>query len=289
MTGYDPSGYFATARERESIRRKRMAGEPPPWTTDRVFQDFRFCQVHREHDKTTEWFRMHIRDPLRNAPDIQQVKAALIFRWFNRIETIEIIKDLILGTWDRDIAQQRLEDTHPVVTGAYMIKTEEGMSKLEGVLYAIEKAIPKLEQMVEQGFKSIEHATTELATINGLGPFLAYEIASDLRWTPVLWHSPDILTWANAGPGCAHGLSRLFDVTDPWKWNRGKEAHQVEMVELMRELLELSRSPIYWPQEWDPWEMREVEHWACEYDKHCRGTAKERLKRRFRVPETVSV
>jgi hypothetical protein len=48
--------YFATAREREHIRIKRMAGEPYPWSDDPVFRDWRFCNVHREHDKTTEWF-----------------------------------------------------------------------------------------------------------------------------------------------------------------------------------------------------------------------------------------
>jgi hypothetical protein len=56
----------------------------------------------------------------------------------------------------------------------------------------------------------------------------------------------------------------------------------------MRELLELSRAPRYWPQKvagdaygcdgyglddvtctgpWPRWEMRECEHWLCEFDK----------------------
>ena len=46
--------FFATAREGERIRYRRMAGEPYPWTTDPVLREWRFCNVHREHDRTTE-------------------------------------------------------------------------------------------------------------------------------------------------------------------------------------------------------------------------------------------
>jgi hypothetical protein len=51
--------YFALARERESIRRGRLAGALPPWTHDPIFRQWRFCNVHRENDRTTIWFRDH--------------------------------------------------------------------------------------------------------------------------------------------------------------------------------------------------------------------------------------
>ena len=38
----------------------------------------------------------------------------------------------------------------------------------------------------------------------------------------------------------------------------------------MQELLSYSQDDNYWPQEWDHWEMREVEHWLCEYAKWVR-------------------
>jgi hypothetical protein len=276
----NPTEYFATARERYAIRLKRLAGMPAPWTDDPVFQGYRFCNVHREHDRTTQWFAEHVRSKLTG---LRVVEATLIFRWFNRIETAELVEDLLLDGWNTDEARTRLEHVKPVVTGAYMIKTEMGMTKLDGVLYAIEKALPKLPRMVEKWGSHIQNATMDLTQIHGIGPFLAYEITSDLRWTPVLNEAADIMTWANAGPGCAHGLSRLYDKEDPWKWNRGKPEHQAEMVELMYNLLELSQSENYWPIDWQPWEMREVEHWACEFDKHCRGSAGDHLKRRYRA------
>lgn len=272
--------YFETAQERFRIRASKLTGRPQPWTEDPVFQQFRFCNVHREHDKTTEWYRENIRTPLAQADHLQRlIDSTIAFRWFNRIETGEKILDLLLHGWDTEEARKRLKDVRPVVTGAYMIKTPDGLNKLDGVLMLIEWARHEIASVNWTGWKSLQQATEELAAFRGLGPFLAYEIVSDLRHTPILNQATDIRTWANAGPGCARGLSRLYDKDDPWKFNRHR--HQAEMLGVMRVILDYSTRPDYWPFVDHPWEMREVEHWACEYDKWVRGHRNEHLKRRY--------
>lgn len=271
--------FFATARERYQIRARKLSGAEKPWTADTVFQNHRFCNVHREHDRTTEWFRLYVRDPLSAAGhDDRLLLATIAFRWFNRIETGERILDLLLNQWDTEEARRRLADVRPVVTGAYMIKTPDGMSKLDGVLTCIEWAWRDLQTIPWTQWKTLEQATQDLAELRNLGPFLAYEIVTDLRHTSILEHATDIHSWANAGPGCARGLSRLYDKDDPWKFNRHRD--QAEMLGVMRFLLTCASSAEYWPFP-DPWEMREVEHWACEYDKWVRGHRGEHLKRRY--------
>lgn len=271
--------YFATARERYMISMKKEAGvEEFPWSKDPVFNTWRFCNVHREDDKTTRWFASHIRDPLATAEPETQLRAALIFRWFNRIETGEILLDLILNGWDSIEAFDRLKDVHPVCTGAYMIRTPEGYSKLDGLLYSINHAIPQLSMANEWG-SSLQDAWKQLLPLYGLGPFMAYEIVSDLRWT-ILNFAKDINSWANAGPGCARGLGRVM-TGDRRLFNRHKD--QEEMLEIMQKLLEMSHDIVYWPHEVSPWEMREVEHWACEYEKYYSARYDHKqLKRRFR-------
>lgn len=272
--------YFATARERYQIRQRRLAGQEWPWTDDEIFQKYRFCNVHREHDKTTEWFRDHIRTPMSNFHPLQLVEATLIFRWFNRIETGQEVIDLLLFGWNTDEARRRLTGVQPIVTGAFMIKSPTGLTKLEGLLQEIDNALDELPYFVSRWGDSLEDATKDLASIRSLGPFLAYEIVTDLRWTPVLSGANDIMTWGNVGPGCRKGLGFVAD-DNPWHWNLTKRG-RAEMLEVMRVLLELSRNPEYWPLDWPTWEMREVEHWACEYAKYCRGVNGERLKRRYR-------
>lgn len=279
--------YFATARERYSIMLRRSAGEPrQSWTQDSCYRQWRFCNVHREDDRTTVWFRENIRDPLSSRKSMRDVvEATLIFRWFNRIETGEIIRDLLLGTWNSDTARQRLTGVSPVVTGAYIIKGDTGYSKLDGVLRCIDFARIELPRMLEvwqaQGQElTLQSVWSSLQILHQLGPFMAYEVVSDLRWTPLLQHAPDIRTWANAGPGCARGLSRVV-TGKPSLFNRGSRKDQMQMVELMQEILEHSQNDSFWPQAWKPWEMREAEHWACEYDKYKRAEEGDNLKRRF--------
>ena len=45
--------------EREAIRLRRIAGNPPPWTDDPILREWSFCNVCREADHTTEWIAQH--------------------------------------------------------------------------------------------------------------------------------------------------------------------------------------------------------------------------------------
>jgi hypothetical protein len=275
--------FFSVARERERIRLKREAGQKKPWTDDKIFRAWRFCNVHRENDKTSVWFRDNIRKPLLDADPQKQIESTIIFRWFNRIQTGEKIKDLLLGQWDTEEARDRLRDEKPVVTGAYIIKGPDGYSKLDGVLYCVNAALDRTPEMTKrwgstQDF-TLQEAWEDLVEFYYLGPFMAYEIVTDLRWTPVLGNAPDIMTWANAGPGCARGLGWI--IGDQRAFNSNSAKHQLGMLSMMEGLLEYSKTDL-WPSSWQPWEMREVEHWLCEFDKYKRAERGDDLKRRFK-------
>jgi hypothetical protein len=259
--------YFMLARERYMILQKRRAGEPWPWSEMPVFQKYNLCNVHREDDRTTIWFRDNIRSKVSG---LDAIKATVIFRWFNRIETGEIIKDMLVnGRWNRERAEILLEDVKPVVTGAYMIKTITGMDKLHGALTVIDEALPYIDELwsKEKFSKSLQGFHEQLMEINYMGGFMAYEVVSDLRWTDVLKDAPDIMTWANAGPGCMRGLSRLLYGSPRGYFSRNSKVDQDTMNEHMNNLLDYAQDTAYWPSEWRQWEMREVEHWLCEYSK----------------------
>ncbi len=279
--------FFATARERYQIKLNREKGQPWPWTADPVFQEWRFCNVHRENDKTTIWFRVNVREPImRHSYDsldkaaLRLVEGTIIFRWFNRIETGEIIKDLLLEGWDRAEARRRLENVRPLVTGAYMIKTLTDFNKLDGILESVDVARRMVPSMIPTWGNSLEEAWEDLKEIPYLGPFMSYEVISDLRWTPILDKATDIMTWANFGPGGTHGMGRVIS-GNPKQYNRGSATHQAEIRLAMIQLLEMSKIPMYWPQHWPKWDARTVEHWSCEFDKYCRATLGERMKRKY--------
>lgn len=265
--------FFRIARERYSIKllREKMPHSPELWTDDEIFRRWRFCNVFREDDKTTAWFRRNIRGPLSlRGPDV--MLATALFRWFNRIDTADkIVEFMTVEGYSEDGIRKALEGHKPLVTGAYMIKTPAGMNKLEGILWCMRpyvKDVVHLATHVEPE-TTLEGMWTVLRMYPYLGSFMSYEIVSDLRHTCLLRNAPDIMTWAAAGPGCARGLGWVV-AGEPEAYGYTSAKDQLRMLALMKELLAISQSEAQWPKCWPKWEMREVEHWLCETWKYVR-------------------
>lgn len=284
--------FFEYARARYQLMLDREANFERPWSKDPILQQYRFCNVFREDDKTTKWIRKHITDAGYGEKILQ---AMVIARWFNRIETLERLlppKDCeppyflknMFYSWDSDEVRRRLKDVHPLVTGAYMIKTPAKMNKLDGVIWCLEQFLPHAEDTVQlllQPGRTLKTATDVLAQFPYLGPFMAYEVVTDLRHTKMLGDAPDIMTWANPGPGAARGASRLtFGDPEGYKRHRWPDVESIQNI--MRKLLRASQSDDNWPRCWPAWEMRDVEHTLCEYDKYTRARLGQgRPKQRF--------
>lgn len=279
--------FFRFATEREHVRRWKESGKKPPWTTDEVLQQYRFCNVFREDDRVTRWFREHLREPQRGAAAVLFTTVA--FRWFNRISTGEAIKPYLQRYREEMKLDYRgmlatvrdLQGRGPVVTGAYVIKTPDGQTKGDGIMLCLRRFLQEHEREVlsvigQEGTLQATHA--RLMEVPFLGSFMAYEVVTDLRHTDLLCDAPDTETWAAAGPGAARGLGWLFN-GKPEGFRHSTVSGQEECLWHMREVL--AESAVRWPEEWPRWEMREVEHVLCEYDKWMRGLLGERLKRRY--------
>ncbi len=99
-----------------------------------------------------------------------------------------------------------------------------------------------------------------LCELDGFGPFLAYEVVTDLTHTHYLCHAPDLDTFANAGPGAVRGLNRLA--------GRPLDA-TLEPAEALREMRALLRQAgRKLPPSFPTVHLREIEHSLCEFDKY---------------------
>jgi len=276
--------FFEYAKKRYKLMLDKEADFERPWTDDPILQQYRFCNVFREDDKVTKWIRSNI---THEGYGDKLVGAMVIARWFNRIETLEHLLPLphhpgeenLFYSWSQDFEKwladmkARLSHLSPLVTGAYMIKTPAKMNKLEGILWCLDHFLPDAVELyysiVAEPEATLQHTTEHLATYPYLGPFMAYEVVTDLRHS-ILQDAPDIMTWANPGPGCARGLDRVLE-QPLGTFNRHRPAHVSEMMTHMQRLLKASGKAKYWPQHWPRWEMRDVEHTLCELDKYERA------------------
>lgn len=321
-----------------------------PWTTDPVLQNNFFCNPFRELDKTTQWFRENVREPLRNSPDV--IMATIIFRWFNYIPTGEALMSAVRASrsgtprpknlpgriikgkpegktelglftnWDSAHALQILKPMKKVFTGAHVVASGTqladtgprdggGSPKVRSILDLIDRLWEKREELIKtltpltspshRVDESLQSAHQYLQSFPAIGDFQAYEIVTDLRHTYVLENAPDILTWANAGPGAKRGLNRIFgrpiqfaSPSHPWQKEMQLllKVAQVELcqpppklttiVDLVKDfglsleqndaVLAALENPKYTrlPKGHPPFELREVEHSLCEFDKYMR-------------------
>ncbi len=259
--------YVYWQEERERIRvNKEVHSMPPPWTEDPILQEFKFCQVFREDDRTTRWFAKHIREPLKDQDEV--FMATVIFRWFNLIETGRtLIKENLLFDWDRKKAIREITKQPKWITGAYIIKTPNRMDKVTGVAECVSHMWRDRKHIVSEIKKnrSLEKSWELILTYPYMGPFMAYEVVTDLRWTALLNEANDILTWANAGPGAMRGLNRLTGrdlgyARRSHDWNR--EMNDLYQAVDSRDLWFKDLHRLY--------EMREIEGGLCEFDKYSR-------------------
>lgn len=274
---------FMVARQQVLLRRK--AGLPAPWTDDPVLRDNRFCNVFREDDRVTIWIREHIREPFADHPNLWFMLAiARIINWPPTLDYL--IK--VPGAWpvdDDNFDPQSIEDVltglaadkQKVYTGAYMIRSEPG-SKHRYIAHTVlgrlwgdrEKLRPEIEaQDTLQGAWSLLQPDRYV----GWGPFMVYEWVTDLRHTRYLRSAQDIYSWANAGPGAIRGLNRLH------KRMLGAATPAAQCCIEMQTLL--SRANYCWGGEFSKtfltylddrprFEMRDIEHSLCEFDKYLR-------------------
>ena len=255
--------FWDYAQERYKIFLRKKAGLPPPWTTDGALQTYYFTNIFREDDKVTVWFREVIRDMFKDDPPAA-VFACCLFRLHTNIKTADaLLNEELFAHWDGDLGLAVLREVQargPIVTGAYMIRGINGMTKAESIAHIATRIWRDRKRLAEDMIipGSLQEATKLLTKYPAIGPFMAYEMVTDLRHTSVLENAEDIMTWANPGPGCMRGIDELWD-------------NAPNPQDAMRLLLWESQHTDRWYSGWPKWEMRDVEHTLCEFSKYSRA------------------
>lgn len=285
--------FFNFIKERHAIYLRRKRGDPWPWTDDPIMQTYKFTNIFRELDTGTVHCRKEIREPYADDPELFFNIAS--YRLYNYIDSQKAIgyvrhynpKKVMY------LMYKRQKEGYRIFTGAHMITGTLGGPKIEQVFgLCLSRLWQHRKELEPQPGDTLQQAFKRLNKHNpGYGPFIAYEVISDLRWTRYLCNAVDIMTWANPGPGCKRGLNRILGnkvrettSADRRKYPKGDE----EYLEHMRMLLESSRT--FLPK-WVPaLEMRDVEHSLCEYDKYMRATLGEgRPRSKFVAPHLRQV
>lgn len=303
--------------ERHSIYLKKQAGEPWPWTKDKILQHFKFTNPFRQNDRVTQEWTKRYATALgqgKKLSDGDLLFQCAMFRLFNLPETYDALY-YGMGKWNVDKAIKILkirrdEEKKQIFTGAYIVTPGGGSDKVETYCRVLDMLYdgrtkdqvrdgkaPKRDEFAsrirgdfyrEQKRPSMQRAVNVLMRLPTVGGFIGYEIACDLRHTRLLVDAYDVRSWANPGPGAVRGINRLL--TGQAKLPKGTK--KPDYVKAMRSLLRMTEkkslktiSKDVRACEW-PFESREIEHSLCEFDKHSRVRLKEGKPRSIYKPHS---
>ncbi len=251
--------------EREEIRRRKAAGTPRPWTTDPILHEWRFCNVDRNDDRETKWIFENIIVPNDTMPTLWfNLVIARMINWSPALKQIGYFSEWKAARFIDAVEAMQARD-EKVYTGAYMIPAgPPGEPKHRWLAHTLfqdlwmRRHLPQHEWSCEQWAEFLQKS-------DGLGPFLANQIVTDMKYSHHLRNASDWDTFVLAGPGTMRGMNRLSEQPLDKQWDQGK-ARQF--------LLELRSLLLSWPQlSWADdvfLDLNNLSNCMCEFDKYCR-------------------
>ncbi|MYG94692.1 MAG: hypothetical protein F4138_06890 [Acidimicrobiia bacterium] len=209
--------YWRLAAERQAIFFRRVSEEAGPWTDDPILGRYRFTNAYRASDRVSQYLLHHvIYDEERDALDT--ILRVLLFKIFNRVNTWEYLVDRVgqptATGYNTDAymkaLDELLEQGRRVYSAAYIMpnpqlganrKHHNHLSLVEmllrtGVIADLEKA------------SSLRSLYEQLCEVPSFGPFLAFQYAIDLNYSPHFEF--DEMEFVVAGPGALRGIGKCF-------------------------------------------------------------------------------
>ncbi len=287
--------YWRFAAERQRIFHRRVRGEPAPWTDDPVLSAHRFTNAYRAADRVSQYLIRHVAYDGDQAAE-EVVFRVLLFKFFNKVATWERLRTAFGAPSARSFSVDAYD---AVLTRAFA----RG-DRLYSAAYIMPAAAPGvrrkhlthlqlLRTMLDEGLPQRLAACTSMRAgyeallgYRGIGPFLAYQLITDLNYTNVLNFSE--MEFVMPGPGARSGIRKCFA-----DYGDYGEADLIRLV-ADRQEEEFARRGIVFQDLWGrPLQLIDCQNLFCEVDKYARVVHPEvsgvggrsRIKQRFRAVE----
>jgi hypothetical protein len=283
--------FYDFMQKRENIRLRRAAGRPWPWTDDQILQDFKFTNVKRLYDRTTQELLARLYRPNAERPFAEHLMMAGVARYFGRWEFADAVgwrEDF--GQDDEDyvaaLAAARMDIGLPVFTGAYIITNQGIKANKEDVvahifLKGLRLAAPGIAAVVkaECRWEPVIGAMMKITGFGGTG-FMAKEVLLDTMLVHGVWPGEgplDLNTWCPSGPGARRGAARVCGD------DKAKPLNEADTLVTMRQLY--AARTTCWPSDYAELELHDIQFQLCEFDKYERVRLEQgRPRSRYRQP-----
>lgn len=286
--------YWHFAAERHSIFEKRVKGYPPPWTSDPILSEFKFCNVFRASDRVSQYLIREVAYSAEASEPEDRLFQLVAFRTFSRIETWESVcrflgraptrRNLLDGSFLEALDHAQAENGG-LYTGAFILCA----TRAYGFDAKHRNHVELFRRMFVEGrlgeailgASSLREVFELLRSYPLMGDFMSYQIAIDLNYSELLPYSENDFT--QPGPGAIRGLKKAFESlgdyspSDAIRWMVDNQEAEIKRLGLTFGGL--------WGR---PLHAIDCQGLFCELDKYCREavpslkSARSRIKSRFR-------
>mmetsp|Transcript_9732 Transcript_9732/g.33633 ORF Transcript_9732/g.33633 Transcript_9732/m.33633 type:complete len:265 (+) Transcript_9732:68-862(+) len=187
----DVAAFYRFVHARQEMWRRRQSGDSP-WTTDALLAYYKFCNIYRELDRGTVYFRGSVERrkrvlPAAGAHLLRDVLwGSLVYRLLNRMESFQSWKEG--GGLPNEhewpcfleyLAAQRAEG-RVIFSNAHQTM---GFDRYASTMAKVRKTLQKLTDAVWAARSSAERVFKILLRYENVGPFFAWQVTCDLLET----------------------------------------------------------------------------------------------------------
>lgn len=209
--------YWRFAAERQRVFHQRVLGEPGPWTGDPILGAHRFTNAYRVADRVSQYLVREV--AYKGDQSVDEVAfRVLLFKLFNKVSTWEMLcgefgqpsaRSFDVRQYDATMTRAfekgvRLYSAAYIMPAAAQGVRRKHLTHLELLRMMLDDRLPQ--RLAECG--SMQAGYDLLLGYRGLGPFLAYQLITDLNYTQVLDFSE--MEFVMPGPGALSGIRKCF-------------------------------------------------------------------------------
>lgn len=217
---YDVYWHFAV--ERQNIFYNRLLQKEAPWTGDAVINKYKFTNAYRVLDRVSQFLIANIINPdvASDMSDEDRLFRILLYKIFNKIDTWQLLEES-LGelSWRKYSFQEydtvlntAFHSGISIYSAAYIMASGKTVFSCER---KHQNHLKLLEHMMQHNItmrvvssRSMAQLYEVLMSYPLVGPFLAYQYATDINYSSLADFSEE--DFVVAGPGARDGITKCF-------------------------------------------------------------------------------
>ncbi len=266
--------YWKFATERQQIYHNRVSGRPFPWTSNQILACYKFTNAYRAADRVSQFLIRHV---IYEYPfdALDTVFRVLLFKIFNRTETWNLL-EIELGPIQRarfdvdrfdSVLNAALGGGASIYSAAYIMPSGPASirrpKKHRMHLELLATLLRDGTVATLVACKSMAQAYRTLVALPSIGPFLAYQFATDINYSDHFSFSE--MEFVMPGPGARDGIRKCFtdlgdfSEADAIRWVAERQLHEFQQRDLDFQSL--------WGR---PLQLIDCQNLFCEVDKYAR-------------------